>query len=277
MTRSAHNSLRLLLIFLIVPLIPAWGQNPIVVENQNPGSTNWNLNNSGSDAVGQIKGYASAVSINKGESITFFVSVNSAQTFTIDVYRLGWYGGAGGRLMQHVDALQGTQQATCPTDPTLGTIVCAWNPSFTLAVPDTWTSGIFVAVLANAAGFQNYIVFVVRDDSRTADLLYQLGVNTLQAYNNWPNDNNTGKSLYNYNSFGATTITGTTRAAKVSFDRPYRDDGSGGLFYWQLWDRVFDPMVGKEWLRRRIFHRSGHTLERFAPAEFQGIYVGWPQ
>jgi len=233
---SAHNSLRLLLIFLIVPLIPAWGQNPIVVENQNPGSTNWNLSNSGSDAVGQIKGYASAASINKGESITFFVSVNPAQTFTIDVYRLGWYGGAGGRLMQHVDALQGTQQETCPTDPTLGTIVCAWNPSFTLTVPDTWTSGIFVAVLTNPAGFQNYIVFVVRDDSRTADLLYQLGVNTLQAYNNWPNDNNTGKSLYNYNSFGATTITGTTRAAKVSFDRPYRDDGSGGLFYWQLWD-----------------------------------------
>ena len=115
MKRSAHNSLRLLLIFLIVPLIPAWGQNPIVVENQNPGSTNWNLSNSGSDAVGQIKGYASAASINKGESITFFVSVNPAQTFTIDVYRLGWYGGAGGRLMQHVDALQGTQQETCPT------------------------------------------------------------------------------------------------------------------------------------------------------------------
>jgi len=236
MKRSAHNSLRLLLIFLIVPLIPAWGQNPIVIENQNQGSTNWNIGDSGSDAIGQIKGYASAVSINKGESITFFVSVNPAQTFTINVYRLGWYGGAGGRLMQHVDALQGTQQATCPTDPTLGTIVCSWDPSFTLAVPGTWTSGIFVAVLTNAARFQNYIVFVVRDDSRTADLLYQLGVNTLQAYNNWPNDNNTGKSLYSYNSFGATTITGTTRAAKVSFDRPYRDDGSGGLFYWQLWD-----------------------------------------
>ncbi len=97
MRRSAHNSLGLLLIFLIVTLIPAWGQNPVVVENQNAGSTNWNLGNSGSDAVGQIKGYASAASINKGESITFFVSVNPAQTFTIDVYRLGWYGGAGGR------------------------------------------------------------------------------------------------------------------------------------------------------------------------------------
>jgi hypothetical protein len=237
MKRSRHNSRRLLFVCVVViAFTPAWAQNPIVIENQNPGSTNWEITNSGIDATGQIKGYASATSINKGESITFYVSLNPDQAFTIDVYRLGWYGGTGGRLMQHVANLQGVQQATCPTDPTLGTIVCAWNPSYTLAVPSTWTSGVFVAVLTNAAGFQNYIQFVVRDDSRTADLLYQLGVNTMQAYNNWPDDNRTGKSLYNFNSFGATTITGTPRAAKVSFDRPYRDDGAGGLFEWQRWD-----------------------------------------
>jgi hypothetical protein len=237
MKRSRHNSWRLLFVCVVViAFTPAWAQNPIVIENQNPGSTNWEITNSGIDATGQIKGYASATSINKGESITFYVSLNPDQAFTIDVYRLGWYGGTGGRLMQHVANLQGVQQATCPTDPTLGTIVCAWNPSYTLAVPSTWTSGVFVAVLTNAAGFQNYIQFVVRDDSRTADLLYQLGVNTMQAYNNWPDDNRTGKSLYNFNSFGATTITGTPRAAKVSFDRPYRDDGAGGLFEWQRWD-----------------------------------------
>jgi hypothetical protein len=237
MKHSRHNSWRLLFVCVVViAFTPAWAQNPIVIENQNPGSTNWEITNSGIDATGQIKGYASATSINKGESITFYVSLNPDQAFTIDVYRLGWYGGTGGRLMQHVANLQGVQQATCPTDPTLGTIVCAWNPSYTLAVPSTWTSGVFVAVLTNAAGFQNYIQFVVRDDSRTADLLYQLGVNTMQAYNNWPDDNRTGKSLYNFNSFGATTITGTPRAAKVSFDRPYRDDGAGGLFEWQRWD-----------------------------------------
>ena len=65
MKRSAHNSLRLLLILLIVSLIPAWGQNPIVIENQNPGSTNWNIGDSGTDAIGQVQGYASAASINK--------------------------------------------------------------------------------------------------------------------------------------------------------------------------------------------------------------------
>jgi hypothetical protein len=88
MKRGAYKFLGIPFFALIFTLIPAWGQNPIVIENQNQGSTNWNIGESGTDAVGQIKGYASAASINKGESITFYVSVNPAQTFTIDVYRL---------------------------------------------------------------------------------------------------------------------------------------------------------------------------------------------
>src|SRR3954470_17997058 len=75
---------------------PAAAQsNPIVVENQQPGTSSWQIpwGSEGSDAIGQIKGYASAASVNKGEPITFHVTVNPAQTFTIDVYRLGWYQG----------------------------------------------------------------------------------------------------------------------------------------------------------------------------------------
>src|SRR5207245_9214601 len=69
--------------------------NPIVIENQQPGTSQWQIGTRGTDAVGQIKGYASATSVNKGENITFFVSTNPAQTYTIDVYRLGWYQGLG--------------------------------------------------------------------------------------------------------------------------------------------------------------------------------------
>src|SRR6187455_3180079 len=98
--------------------------NPIVVENQQAGTNAWDiLNTNGliaTDSGGQIKGYASAPSVNKGESIAFKVSVKPAQTFTIDVYRIGWYGGLGGRLMQHIGPLSGTTQATCPTNATTG-------------------------------------------------------------------------------------------------------------------------------------------------------------
>ena len=46
----------------------------------------------------------------------------------------------------------------------------------------------------------------MRDDSRIADLLYQQSVTTYQAYNNYPDDGATGKSLYDFNSYGANTI-----------------------------------------------------------------------
>ena len=140
----------------------------------------------GTDAIGQIKGYASAVSVNKGQNITFYVSVNPAQSYNLDIYRIGYYQGLGGRLVQHIGPLNGVRQATCPIDPTMGTIECRWTPSYTLTVPTSWTSGIYVGTLTNAQGFKNYMMFVVRDDSRVAALVYNQPVTTYQANNNYP-------------------------------------------------------------------------------------------
>jgi hypothetical protein len=211
-----------------------------VIENQQPGSSAWQIpwGSSSTDAAGQIKGYASAVSVNKGENITFYVTVNPVQTYTIDVYRMGWYQGLGGRLMQHVGPLSGTQQPTCPTDPTTGMIECQWAPAYTLSTQMQWTSGVYLALLTNSKNFQNYIVFTVRDDNQTAAFLYKEPVNTYQAYNNYPADNTTGKSLYAFNSYGANTMNGSPAAVKVSFDRPYEGDGDAsiygqGFLYWE--------------------------------------------
>jgi N,N-dimethylformamidase beta subunit-like, C-terminal len=202
--------------------------NPIVLENQQPGTTAWQLGSLvATDAGGQIKGYAGATSVNKGDSITFYITVKPVQTYMIDVYRMGWYQGLGGRLMQHIGPLSGTTQPTCPTDATTGMIACNWAAGYTLATQTSWTSGIYLAKLTNAQGYANYITFVVRDDPRVAALLYQEPVNTYQAYNDYPNDGSTGKSLYSFNSYGPLTVTGGPQAAKVSFDRPYADDGSG--------------------------------------------------
>ena len=62
-------------------------------------------------------------------------------------------------------------------------------------------------------------------DGRPAPYLFQQAVTTYQAYNNYPDDNLTGKSLYTINSNGALTVSGEKRAVKVSFDRPYAGDG----------------------------------------------------
>ena len=113
-------------------------------------------------------------------------------------------------------------------------MVCSWTPSYTLVVPTTWTDGVYLAVLSNAQGYQNYVPFVVRDDARQAGLLYQQPVNTYQAYNNYPDEQTIGKSLYDYNSYGSLTVGGTKGAVKVSFDRPYAHDGSGDFFKWEF-------------------------------------------
>src|SRR5438093_234326 len=109
-------------------------------------------------------------------------------------------------------------------------IECQCASAYTLATQSSWTSGIYLALLTNAQAYQNYIVFVVRDDSRVAALLYQQPVTTYQAYNNYPDDNTTGKSLYAFNSNGATTISGGKNAVKVSFDRPYEGNGTGNAY-----------------------------------------------
>ena len=51
----------------------ALADNPIVTENQQPGTSAWELAQRGDRRGGQIKGYASATSVNKGGSISFFV------------------------------------------------------------------------------------------------------------------------------------------------------------------------------------------------------------
>src|SRR5213594_3585720 len=212
---------------------PLAADNPIVLENQQPGSTGWLWSPGGDDATGQIKGYASATSVNQNESITLYVTVNLAQTYTIDFFRMGWYGGLGGRLLFHVGPLDGVQQSACLPDPTTGLIACTWPPSYTLTIPSDWTSGIYFALLTNAVGYQNYVMFVVRD-GRPAPFLYQQSVMTDQAYNNYPDDGHTGKSLYTYNSYGANTVAGDPRAVKVSFDRPYSTHGAGIFPNWEL-------------------------------------------
>ena len=203
--------------------------NPITDENLNPGSTGWVLSpqtaaTAATDKVGQIKGYLSATSVNKGGSIDFKITVNPVQNFTIEIYRVGWYGGNGGRLMTTIGPVSGVTQPACKrTGDTLaadnttilvpGLLECNWSTSYTLKVPTTWTSGIYLAKLKNAAGFDSGAIFVVRDDNRIADYLYEQPVNTYQAYNQYPEG--VGSSLYGGD------LSGLPKAVSVSFNRPY--------------------------------------------------------
>jgi hypothetical protein len=192
--------------------VPAYGATVIERENVRPGDSGWVLTN---PAVHEIEGYASATSINRGETIRFFISADDP-SYTIDIYRMGWYGGVGARLVKSSIRLEGLRQVMPEPDPATGLIECDWIPSYDLSTanpddPGNWVSGIYLAKLTGMpSGKQSYIIFVVRDDERPSDFLFQSSVTTYQAYNSWG-----GKSTYPSSSFNEQW------AYKVSFNRPY--------------------------------------------------------
>src|SRR5262249_1819646 len=74
----------------------AQSANPIQIENQNTGTTGWIITNTANNH--EIEGYASLTSVNAGGQLSFFVNTIDPQ-YTLTLYRLGYYGGAGGRQM----------------------------------------------------------------------------------------------------------------------------------------------------------------------------------
>jgi hypothetical protein len=199
------------------------GPNPTVLENRKDGSADWEITLPAES--GEIEGYASATSIERGEAIDLFVSTLDPG-YRIDVFRMGWYGGAGARRVAGPIARRGIPQPVPAPDPITGLVECHWREPYRLPTADAggpWPSGVYLARLtASPSGRQAYIVFVVRDDARRSALLFQSSVTTFAAYNNWG-----GQSLYAFNSGGRP-------ARKVSFDRPYamspygvRLDGAG--------------------------------------------------
>jgi hypothetical protein len=208
---------------LRAPAPGAGARNPTGRENTRPGSPNWEIT---TPAEGrEIEGYASATSVERGQAIDLFVSTVDP-SYRIDVFRMGWYGGAGARRVAGPIDRAGLRQPTPPADPVTGLVECHWREPYRLSTADgdgPWPSGVYLARLtASRSGRQSYIVFVVRDDARRSALVFQSSVTTFAAYNNWG-----GRSLYAFNSGGAP-------ARKVSFDRPYainpygvRLDGAG--------------------------------------------------
>src|SRR3982074_3393280 len=103
--RKLFALLGVLVVVALTPAAPLAVDNPIVLENQQPGSGNWMFLKLADDKAQELKGYASSHTVNQNENLTFFVTVNPVQIYTIYFYRFGYYGGLGSRLRLHVGPL----------------------------------------------------------------------------------------------------------------------------------------------------------------------------
>jgi hypothetical protein len=182
----------------------------IACENTKPGTprSQWDITGSGSAT---IQGFATDISVNRGSTIGFKVKTTST-TYRLDIYRMGYYGGAGARKVDTVVPTTFGNQPACLNQASTGLVDCGnWTQNASWAVPATAVSGIYFAKVvastaANAAA--SHIVFIVRNDASTSDLLFQTSDTTWQAYNDYG-----GNSLYEGNPVG--------RAYKVSYNRPF--------------------------------------------------------
>jgi hypothetical protein len=187
-------------------------QNSIEAENCNVGTTGWQIAGVG-DLT--IQGFATDISVNVGQTINFKINT-TATSYHIDVYRLGYYGGTGGRYITTIQpsATLPQNQPACLTNSATQLYDCGnWGISASWAVPANAVSGIYIAapVRGDTGGASN-IVFIVRNDVSHSAVIFQTADETWQAYNDYG-----GHSLYG----NSVTFDLNDRAYKVSYNRPF--------------------------------------------------------
>lgn len=189
------------------------GSNPIVCENSKAGAPQsaWQIDGAGDPT---IQGFATDISVNAGSTESFKISTN-ANSYRIDIYRMGYYQDNGARLITSItpSAKLPQTQPACMTDPSVGLVDCGnWGVSASWAVPSTAVSGVYFALLTrNDTQGKSQIFFVVRNDGNHSAVVVQTSDPTWEAYNRYG-----GWSLYTSNDNST-----LDRAYKVSYNRPF--------------------------------------------------------
>ncbi len=253
---ASFEDLTLIILLFICGCNSPEKENPIIEENKQEGTTDWLLTHVPIDTcritepwtettfcrTKQMEAYCSHTSLYAGQLLEVFASTDPISTFNVDIYRLGYYQGKGGRLMTSLGPFQGTTQPT-PPDGEKNVRECNWEKSFDFQIPSDWVSGVYLGKLtAEVGGWQSYVIFVVKDQ-RHSDFLFQCSDFTWQAYNRWP----AWRSLYDWEADWGYTPWYTRPGPEGSFDRPYtfymnslpatllpHINGSGEFLLWEF-------------------------------------------
>ncbi|NPD03676.1 DUF4082 domain-containing protein [Nocardioides sp. zg-1308] len=219
------------------------GGNKIACENLQRGTDPdvWDIDGAGDP---EIQGFATDISVNVGQRIDFKIDT-SASAYTIDIYRMGYYGGLGARKITSVapSARLPQTQPSCITDVQTDLYDCGnWGVSASWNVPATAVSGVYIAHLKRATGDGSHITFIVRDDASTSDVVFQTADPTWQAYNTYG-----GAYFYGGGSHG--------RAYQVSYNRPMLTRGR---------EHGRDFFMSAEYAMVRFMERNGYDVSYIA-------------
>lgn len=181
-------------------------------EQDLPGDADWRLTSVGPQNA--IEGYTDKVSVLPGDQVGLYASTTSTG-FSVNAYRVGWYGGAEARLVWQSGPVPGKQQAAAQMAAPTKTVRAAWDKSLSFSTSG-WPEGVYLLRLDAANGHQRYVPLVVRSASGAGKTVLMHAPATWQAYNLWNE----------YNLYQGANGDYGTRSFVVSFDRPYDDVGA---------------------------------------------------
>ncbi len=197
------------------PVAPA--RPKAVAENSLPGDPNWQISNVG--GAYDVVGYVGQTSVLQGQPVTLYAST-TARSFTVKVFRMGFYGGDQARLVYTSPTVKGLQQGSPSVSNSTRTVATSWGPSVTLPTDD-WPAGAYLLRMDAESGAQRFVPMTVRSPGTTGKVVMKASTATWQAYNTfW------GYDLYN-GPAGAADY--SNRSLVVSMDRPF--DGNGAVMF----------------------------------------------
>ncbi len=197
----------------------------VVEENRKPGTTAWRL--SGDQNGASINGFANLAAASAGDKVTLYITTH-ADRYHVSAYRMGYYGGKGGRLVWSSGELKGVVQPACTLAANTNMVACDnWAPSISLTIGRQFVQGDYLFKLVADPGQQSYIPLTVWDPSSHATYVVQNSVLTWQGWNNWG-----GYDMYGGAPPGQSPQY-ANRALVESFDRPYAN-GNGAADFMAL-------------------------------------------
>ena len=207
-------------------------------ENSKPGTpaSEWDIQWTGDS---QVQGFATSTSALPGGTVS--LQDQGVESYAVDIYRLGYYGGDGARRQAPTwTVATPSRSRPAPPTPARSTTTAAPGRSPPSGrYPSTAVSGVYIAKLTMGTDASE-IPFVVRGDA-ASDVVMKTSDATWQAYNTYG-----GARLLQRSRQPAPST--QARAFKISYNRPYATrDVSGGR----------DFLYSNEYPTLRFLERNG--------------------
>jgi hypothetical protein len=230
--------------------------------NAEPGDASWKVSLSEWAPQTELALWASPYAARLGDKLAVYIHATDGPV-ALTVYRLGWYGGAGGHVVFTQDSVAAHAQPAC-SPPYPGPVYCPWKPTTVIPVGHDWVSGVY---LIKAVDHLRRVGFypLVLTDPRPAAFVAVVPQFSWQAYNGYG-----GASLYTPNqSTDSSDQGGSSFGHFVSFERPY--DANGGSMY------ILDDYKSHDLRDLRFLERNGIDMTYASSVDLADDSRGLPE